>query len=187
MTDLLKNGYKAMKRPSGHNISEKFSINNGASIPPNLIAIANTESNSYYLRYCRDQGLEPHPARYPSELPEYFMRMLTDPGDLVLDPFAGSCVTGEVAERLKRRWVGCDLVEGYLKGALGRFQPESYLTVPPTKSVDDEGSHYRLGRPGLLWNGASDSSLALDGGKVRRLSTRASAGSDVRLPQRPTA
>ena len=33
-------------RPSGHDISDKFSSNNGAAIPPNLIAIANTESNS---------------------------------------------------------------------------------------------------------------------------------------------
>ena len=43
---LLAKGYKAKKRPSGHDISVKFSINNGAAIPPNLIAIPNTESNS---------------------------------------------------------------------------------------------------------------------------------------------
>ena len=36
MKDLLRNGYKAMKRPSGHDISEKFSKDNGAAIPPNL-------------------------------------------------------------------------------------------------------------------------------------------------------
>src|SRR3989304_6871115 len=95
MRDLLKNGYKAKLRPSGHDISEKFSTDNKAAIPPNLIALANTESNSYYLRYCREHALSPHPARFPSEIPEYFIRMLTDPGDLVVDPFAGSCVTGE--------------------------------------------------------------------------------------------
>lgn len=46
MKSLLKNGYKAKKRPSGHDISTKFSINNNASIPPNLLAVPNTESNS---------------------------------------------------------------------------------------------------------------------------------------------
>ena len=53
MKDLLKNGYRAKLRPSGHDISEQFAVDNGASIPPNLIAIPNTESNSYYLRYCQ--------------------------------------------------------------------------------------------------------------------------------------
>ena len=91
MKGLLKNGYKAKLRPSGHDISGKFAIDNGAAIPPNLIAIPNTESNSYYLRYCAEHGLSPHPARFPAALPEYFIRMLTDPGDLVVDPFGGSC------------------------------------------------------------------------------------------------
>ena len=87
MRDLLEKGYRAKKRPSGHDISKNFSIDNGAAIPPNLIAIPNTESNSFYLRYCEEHGFKPHPARYPAELPEYFIRMLTDPGDVVVDPF----------------------------------------------------------------------------------------------------
>ncbi|MGH6821403.1 MAG: DNA-methyltransferase, partial [Methylocella sp.] len=95
MEHLLANGYKAKMRPSGHDISGKFSINNGAAIPPNLIAIPNTESNSAYMRYCQEQDLKAHPARFPAELPEYFIRMLTDPGDFVFDPFGGSCITGE--------------------------------------------------------------------------------------------
>ena len=93
MHDLLANGYRPKKRPSGHEISENFARNNGAAIPPNLIAVANTESNSRYLRYCEAHNLRPHPARFPGLIPEYFMQMLTDEGDLVVDPFAGSCVT----------------------------------------------------------------------------------------------
>ena len=69
-----------------------------------------------------------HPARFPKELPEYFIRLLTDPGDMVLDPFAGSCVTGAVAERLGRRWTCCELDEDYLKGAMARFQSNSEST-----------------------------------------------------------
>ena len=111
---LLAHGYSAKLCPSGHEISNKFSIDNGAAIPPNLIAVPNTESNSRYLRYCNENGIQAHPARFPAVLPECFIRMTTDPGDVVLDPFGGSCVTGEVAERLERKWICVEIVEAYL-------------------------------------------------------------------------
>ena len=131
MRDLLKNGYTAKLRPSGHDISDKFGRDNGGSVPPNLLAVANTESNGQYQDYCRINGYPIHPARYPREVPEYFIRMLTDPGDMVLDPFAGSCVTGAVAEQLGRRWVCCELEQEYLKGAKARF--ESTTKTPNRK------------------------------------------------------
>jgi site-specific DNA-methyltransferase (cytosine-N4-specific) len=167
MRDLLKNGYQAKMRPSGHDISGKFGIDNGASIPPNLIAIPNTESNSHYLRFCREKGLKPHPARFPSELPEYFVRMLTDKGDLVFDPFAGSCVTGEVCERLKRRWVCCETVPEYVRGATGRFVGDSV----PASAGRAEPAYYKLFNSASLWddNGlfGQDGDLAGDGGRKR--------------------
>jgi len=164
MEDLLQNGYKAKKRPSGHDISEKFSKNNQGAIPPNLIVLPNTESNSYYLRYCKEHNLKPHPARYPADLPEYFIRMLTDTGDLVVDPFAGSCVTGEVAERLQRSWVCVDLVEEYLEGAMGRFKRNGDEALKGNRS-----DYYNLPRPGLFWSQAEPEKLPEDGGKKRRL------------------
>lgn len=169
MKKLLKDGYRAKRRPSGHDISTKFSKDNGAAIPPNLLAIANTESNSFYMRYCEQHGIEPHPARFPAELPEFFIRMLSDPGDRVFDPFAGSCVTGEVCERLSRQWVCCDLVEDYLRGALGRFADESprELRLLPVKNPDDPSNYYRIPRPGILWNGITADPLTEDGGKKR--------------------
>ncbi|HKS73544.1 MAG TPA: site-specific DNA-methyltransferase [Terriglobales bacterium] len=169
MKELLVKGYKAKLRPSGHDISDKFSIDNGAAIPPNLIAIPNTESNSSYLRYCQEKGIKPHPARFPADLPEFFIRMLTDAGDCVFDPFAGSCVTGEVAERLKRKWICAELNELYLAGGLGRFVRPSQLERP---SPDDEGAYYRVPRPGLLWNGEPGERLSSDGGKKRPASMR---------------
>ncbi len=170
MKDLLKNGYHARKRPSGHDISKKFSIDNGAAIPPNLIALANTESNSFYLRYCRERNIVPHPARFPAELPEYFIRMLTDADDFVIDPFAGSCVTGEVCERLKRHWACIEVSEEYVRGALGRFmrKPESSIEAASSKAVDEEEYYYKLARPGVLWNGIEEPPLPVDGGKTRR-------------------
>ena len=148
MRHLLRNGYKAKLRPSGHDISDKFRKDNGGSVPPNLLAVANTESNGRYQEYCRKNDYPIHPARYPEELPEYFIRMLTNPGDLVVDPFAGSCVTGAVAEVLKRKWVCCELEEDYLHGAMGRFEPAmrplsrnnaaSYSISPPCSLAIDE-------------------------------------------------
>lgn len=163
MKGLLKNGYTAKKRPSGHDISEKFSRDNGASIPPNLLPFPNTDSNGHYLRYCKEHGLPQHPARYPAELPEYFMRMLTDPGDLVIDPFGGSCITGEVAERLRRKWICGELVEEYLSGALGRFEradgSDSAKTTVRTS--------YTVSSSAALWNGVDEPPLPKDGGKTR--------------------
>lgn len=167
METLLANGYRAKKRPSGHDISKHFAINNGAAIPPNLIALPNTESNGAYQRYCEEHGLTPHPARYPAELPEYFIRMLTDKGDLVVDPFGGSCVTGEVAERLGRRWVCVDLVEEYLRGAVSRFRPAVPSGKQPVPNPNSGDSFYRVLRPGLLWNGTDGEPLPIDGGKQR--------------------
>ena len=173
MKTLLNNGYKAKLRPSGHDISEKFAIDNGASIPPNLIAIPNTESNSSYMRYCNEKGIQAHPARFPAALPEYFIRMVTDPGDMVLDPFGGSCMTGEVAERLGRKWICVDLVESYLHGAQGRFKVTTEPLKQKTPKKGGDG-FYRIAHPGLLWNGSDDrqaAPLPKDGGSKRPTTT----------------
>ena len=180
MQELLAKGYKAKKRPSGHDISEKFATNNGAAIPPNLIAIPNTESNSFYLRYCEEKGLKPHPARYPADLPEYFIRMLTEPGDLVVDPFGGSCVTGEVCERLKRRWICIELLRDYCEAALARFAREPQETGKSVSNPEAASNFYRIPGPGILWNGNTSSELELpqDGGRTRRLKSKRSAGTE---------
>jgi DNA modification methylase len=175
MKILLKNGYKAKMRPSGHDISKKFSINNGASIPPNLIAIANTESNGHYLRYCKENNIKPHDARYPAALPEYFIRMLTDPGNLVLDPFAGSCVTGEVCERLRRKWICIELDESFIQGAKARFEKtaaEDIAQQPLFDVATGDGDHYKIPRPGALWNGYQGEPLSEDGGRKRKPTKR---------------
>jgi DNA modification methylase len=165
MQTLLKVGYKAQLRPSGHDISKKFSINNGAAIPPNLLAIAHTESNSAYLRYCAQHSIKPHPARFPVDLPEYFVRMLTDAGDFVLDPFGGSCVTGEACEKLGRSWACCEMVEDYLRGAMGRFQQGTLFPTTKSKVVPC----YSISHPAALWNGNEGDALSVDGGRHRKL------------------
>lgn len=126
MKRLLANGYKANKRPSGHDISKTFQRDNGGAIPPNLIAIANTSSNDQYLRTCRQKGIKPHPARYPEQLVKFFLDFLTDPGDVVFDPFGGSNATGAACDTHERRWVVSELEESYLAGSLTRFDRPGY-------------------------------------------------------------
>ena len=121
METLDRLGYRSKRRPSGHHISDKFKMHNEGSIPSNLLAIANTRSSDAYSRYCERRGLTCHPARFPPLLPAFFINFLTDPGDLVVDPFSGSCVTGYVAEGMGRRWMCIDNVWDYLQGARGRF------------------------------------------------------------------
>jgi len=163
MKSLLKNGYTPKLRPSGHDISDKFGRDNGGSVPPNLIALANTESNGAYQEYCRANSLPVHPARFPAGIPEYFIRMLTDKNDLVVDPFAGSCVTGEVAEALGRRWICCELSEEYLKGARARF-----VGLKP-RLRNQENQAYQIFPPCSM-NGKTDTSpLSTDGGFKRPL------------------
>jgi site-specific DNA-methyltransferase (cytosine-N4-specific) len=137
---LAKGSYYAGKRPSEHTIGEhSFLISHGGSIvhnvleldqmdekreirfPANALSIANTKSNDYFSLECKKNGIIPHPARMPVELASFFIIFLTDEGDLVLDPFAGSNTTGYCAENLKRKWIGIDTEVAYGKQSELRF------------------------------------------------------------------
>lgn len=159
MNTLLETGYKAKLRPSGHDISQNFMNKHKGSIPPNLLAIPNTESNSQYIRYCQDNHLPIHPARFPEELPEFFIRLCTDEGDLVVDPFSGSATTGAAAEKLNRRWCCCDNVEDYVKGSIGRFLDEEIL--------ESTSIPYCVYKPGYLWDLIPEDTLDENGGRYR--------------------
>jgi site-specific DNA-methyltransferase (cytosine-N4-specific) len=123
MRELLrKQRYNAGKRPSGHNIGKtSFLKDNGGAIPSNVLTLSNTASSDPYRDYCRENELDVHPALMVPGLVEFFIRMLTDKGDLVYDPFAGSNTTGAVAERLGRRWIATEPLEHYVAGSKGRF------------------------------------------------------------------
>lgn len=86
------------------------------------MTLANTESNSAYLRRCSEAGVKPHPARFPLDFPKFFIEFLTDKDDIVLDPFAGSNTTGQAAELLKRKWFAFEIDSTYLQGSVYRFQ-----------------------------------------------------------------
>jgi DNA modification methylase len=113
--------YTPKKRPSGHDISTGFGKDNGGAIPSNLISLPNTESNGGYDAACKSVGVERHPARFPVGLPRHFIRMLTDQGDLVLDIFSGSNVTGHAADQDGRRWLAFELSREYVAASAFRF------------------------------------------------------------------
>lgn len=127
MEDLLKRQtYNFGKRPSEHDINAtSFLTNNGGAIAPNVLALANSESNSGYIRRCKENGLQLHPARFPSTFAEFFISFLTDEGDMVLDPFGGSGSTGEAAERTVRNWITMEINEEYIRGSQMRFQDDA--------------------------------------------------------------
>jgi site-specific DNA-methyltransferase (cytosine-N4-specific) len=132
MKRLNRKGLNAKVRPSGHNIRASFSeVDAGGSIPPNVIEeeiptdmlkLGNNAANDVYTRRCKEAGVKIHPARFPAALPEFFLKLITDEGDLVLDPFAGSNTTGAVAESLHLRWIAVENVEAYLEASKFRFE-----------------------------------------------------------------
>lgn len=116
--------YRPKERPSGHDISNGFAKDNGGAIPPNLLQIPNTDSNSHYLRTCKALDRKSHPARFPAALPKFFVEFLTNEGDLVLDIFSGSNTTGSVAEQLERRWLSVELDRTFAELSAVRFMED---------------------------------------------------------------
>lgn len=141
MQRLAARGLRATKRPGGYQITEGFaSTESGGSIPPNVVEdsgasdvlrFGNNAANDRYTKRCKAEGMKIHPARFPPALPEFFVKLLTDEGDLVVDPFAGSNTTGMVAQSLGRRWIGIDLSAEYLEASKFRFDE----TAPPPRAA----------------------------------------------------
>lgn len=144
---LKRQGYNSGKRPSEHIISEKsFLVDHKGSImhnvieleqidqsrdlrmPTNMFSFANTNSNDYFLNACREEEIPPHPARMPTSLASFFVEFLTDPGDIVLDPFGGTNTTGYCAEKLKRKWISIEADEKYGEQAIIRFKDPKLKT-----------------------------------------------------------
>lgn len=144
MRKLLKKGtYNPGTRPSQHRIGKtSFLTDNAGAIAPNVLipkcedmlaelvevlSISNTRTNDPYQVYCREHGIEQHPARMPMKLVEFFVKFLTEAGDLVLDPFGGSNSTGFVAEDLKRKWRSIEINHDYATCSEVRFRSASSL------------------------------------------------------------
>lgn len=157
MIKLLEVGsYNSGKRPSEHDVGkESFLKDNNGAIPSNVFTeefssvlnVSNTHANTPYFQFCRQNKLKPHPARMPLEIPEFFIKFLTDPGDWILDPFAGSNTTGEVAEKLDRKWVSVETRWDYIQGSVGRFE---HVSKTETMIEEDSKSGESSKTPSLV-------------------------------------
>lgn len=141
MLRLNARGVRETVRPSGHVINKSWDkIKTQGAIPGNMIKEAatddmlefgnNSANDSYTLR-CKEAEVPIHPARFPPALPEFFVKLLTDPGDVVIDPFAGSNTTGMVCERLSRNWIAMDESKDYLDASRFRFDDAKIVNPPP--------------------------------------------------------
>ena len=123
MKRLLKTQkYNQGLRPSGSLVTDKWGRDHGGAIPSNLLSYSNTKGASKFRQKMRDLGLKQHPAIFPEELPEFFIKLCSEENDIVLDPFAGSNTTGWISEKLNRKWLSLELNEDFAKSSEYRFK-----------------------------------------------------------------
>ena len=120
----------------------------GDRTPDNVIEASNTASNTHYLQMCREFDVDAHPARFPRQIPEFFVDYLTPnpPYDdwnkgyldkpIVMDIFAGSNLTGSIAEQKGRHWLAIEKEKKYIHSSEFRFRTEEQIR----KEINDEQS-----------------------------------------------
>ena len=99
----------AFTTTNGSNMSMSRRITGDMVRPSNVITLASS---------CLNIG---HPATFPVKLPEFFIRLMTKEGDVVVDPFVGSGTSALAAQRLGRRFIGIELKEIYVRLANTRI------------------------------------------------------------------
>jgi len=117
----------------------------------NVIEASNTASNTHYLKMCREFDIDYHPARFPRQIPEFFIDFLTpnppyddwDRGKLdkpvVLDIFAGSNLTGLIAEKKGRHWLAFEQEQHYIDTSQFRFLTEEQIKKSMNNDQSDLG------------------------------------------------
>lgn len=92
------------------------------AIPKNVLEYGHACGNQRgYQKAARHLGLPSHGASFPLRLVMFLIEFLTSPGQLVVDPFAGSNTVGLGAELLGRQWLSVDNIVEYVLGSALRF------------------------------------------------------------------
>ncbi|WP_161544092.1 DNA methyltransferase, partial [Escherichia coli] len=95
--------------------SGSFGNKTEGTIPKNTLFYGNSCADT---RFChsiaRELGFPLHGATSPTRLAAFLIEFLTEPGDLVVDPFAGLHKVPIAAERLGRRWLATDKIMEWL-------------------------------------------------------------------------
>jgi site-specific DNA-methyltransferase (cytosine-N4-specific) len=104
-------------------------------IPRNILRHGHRcASQSAYKRMAAERGLPAHGAPMPLSLAKFLVEFLSEPGDVVAEPFAGSFTTPLAAELLGRRWWATECMAEYVMGGGPRFadQPGYQMYLPPS-------------------------------------------------------
>lgn len=101
---------------------QSFGQMTAGRIPRNVIECGHTCADTKaYRKQAGVLGLPLHGAIQPTAIPDFFIRLLSVPGELIVDPFGGTIKTGLAAERLGRRWLVTEWIWEYLRGAAELF------------------------------------------------------------------
>ena len=100
-------------------------------IARNIFAVSNNcASQRAYKRRARELGLAAHGATMPLALARKLVRFLSDVGQLVADPFAGSMTTPLACEMEDRPWIATETVYDYVRGGAERFTEYPGFSCP---------------------------------------------------------
>lgn len=102
-------------------------------IPRNVLEMGHACSiGRAHRRVLQALDLPTHGAGWPLSVPDFFIRFLTEPGDLVVDLFGGRCMTGLAAELNERRWLCLELMLEYIRGGAELFRPFKGFWINPS-------------------------------------------------------
>jgi DNA modification methylase len=84
---------------------------------------------SNVLHLATECGNKNHSAAFPEGLPEWFIKLFTQTGDTVLDPFTGSGTTNRVAQKMGRHSIGIEIQEDYYQALKKNLEPVKLLLL----------------------------------------------------------
>ena len=87
----------------------------------NLLQLDSTSSDLEYFKFCKNFGVKKSFTTFPVEIALFFINLLTEPKNVVIDIFAKSNTTGKAAENSKRKWISCDLNKSCVISSAFRF------------------------------------------------------------------
>jgi site-specific DNA-methyltransferase (cytosine-N4-specific) len=121
LQNLSENDSKRFNSQSGSGFAKDISkwVGRSMAYPTNVLYLASECSNRN------------HSAAFPESLPTWFIKLFSEAGDVVLDPFAGSGTTCVVAKKLERHYVGIELKEDHCKIAVDRIEKAKFQPIQP--------------------------------------------------------
>jgi DNA modification methylase len=117
-SEITRNAGKNYKRRLRTNDTDFSTTDDSKMILPGNMAYP-----SNVLHLAAETVNQGHSAPYPVEIPIFFIKALTDVGDVVYDPFTGSGTTGEAALRLDRKFIGSEILAKHVRKANNRILP----------------------------------------------------------------